>query len=167
MPTDPEPVTGPELPVDPDIELRSPRQARELAATHGAILVVIAVGGALGALARYGLIQYWPTPAGGFPWAVFVINVSGSFLLGVLMVVVTELRTPHPLLRPFLGVGVLGGFTTFSTYADEIRALLEPGTIVVGAVYLAATLVAAVSAAAAGMWLARTAGRRGPAGAAR
>lgn len=148
------------LPADADIDMRDPRQRRELARTHGAIPAVIAAGGALGAVARYGLTAWWPTTAGGFPWAVFAINVTGSFLLGVLMVVITELRPAHPLLRPFLGVGVLGGFTTFSTYADDIRALLGPATAPVGIAYLIATLVAAISATAAGIGLARAAARR-------
>lgn len=164
MPTDPQQAPDPPLPVDADIDMRDPQQRREFARTHGAILAVIAAGGALGAVARYGLTVWWPTPAGGFPWAVFVINVTGSFLLGVLMVVITELRPAHPLLRPFLGVGVLGGFTTFSTYAEDIRALLTPATAPVGVAYLAATLIAAISATAAGIGLARAAGRRGPTG---
>ncbi|GGL46605.1 fluoride efflux transporter FluC [Nocardia jinanensis] len=158
MPDDPRPIHGPSLPVNPDIDLRDPPQRAELTASHGAILAVIAAGGALGALARYGLTVYWPTPAGGFPWAVFVINVTGSFLLGVLMVVITELRPAHPLLRPFLGVGVLGGFTTFSTYANDIRSLLEPDSAVVGAVYLVSTLFAAVAACALGIGLTRRIG---------
>uniref|UniRef100_UPI0002DC1FD5 fluoride efflux transporter FluC n=1 Tax=Nocardia takedensis TaxID=259390 RepID=UPI0002DC1FD5 len=147
------------LPVDPDIAVEAPEQRRELSATHGAVLAVIAVGGALGALARFGMLEWWPTPAGGFPWTVFVINVTGSFLLGALMVVITEHRTAHPLVRPFLGVGVLGGFTTFSTYAEGIRDLLEPAALT-GLLYLAATLVAAVSAAALGLRAARALGPR-------
>nr|WP_198429102.1 CrcB family protein [Nocardia bovistercoris] len=140
--------------------MSSPGQRRELAATHGAILLVIAVGGAVGALGRYGATLVWPAAVGGFPWAIFVINVVGSFLLGALMVVITELRSsPHPLVRPFFGVGVLGGFTTFSTYANDIRALLAEGTVLVGAAYLAATLVTAVGAAAAGIGVARTVGQ--------
>ncbi|NUS93725.1 MAG: CrcB family protein [Nocardia sp.] len=144
--------------MDPDIDLGYPAQRAELGASHGAALAVIAVGGALGALARYGLVTCLPTPPGGFPWAVLLINVTGSFLLGALMVVITEQRTAHPLLRPFLGVGVLGGFTTFSTYADDIRALLEGDTALLGAAYLASTLFAAVAACVLGIGLARRAG---------
>lgn len=157
MPIDPQTC----LSVDPDIDLHDLDQRRELAGTHGAILAVIALGGALGASARYGLTVAWPAPAGGFPWAVCTINVAGSFLLGVLMVVITEIRPVHPLVRPFLGVGVLGGFTTFSTYAEDIRALLDPDTVVVAAVYLAATLVVALLATTAGVLLARAAARFG------
>nr|WP_246024019.1 CrcB family protein [Nocardia yunnanensis] len=128
------------------MDLHEPAHRTELARSHGAILVVIALGGALGALARYGLARLWPTPPGGFPWATFLTNVLGCFLIGVLMVLVTELWSAHPLVRPFLGVGVLGGFTTFSTYANDIRALLTPGTIVTAFVYFGLTLLCALSA---------------------
>lgn len=158
VPDDPQPIPGPSLPTDPDIDLGSPAQRAELTASHGAVLAVIAVGGALGALVRYGMIRLLPTPPGGFPWAGFVINVIGSFLLGALMVVITERRSGSPLLRPFLGVGVLGGFTTFSTYADEIRVLLDGGAGLLGASYLASTLFAAVAACALGVELARRVG---------
>ncbi|MGW5382240.1 fluoride efflux transporter FluC [Nocardia sp. NPDC003963] len=158
MPDDPGPFQDPSLPMDSDIDLRFPPQRAELTTSHGVVLAVIAAGGALGALARYGLTLSWPAPPGGFPWAVFVVNIIGSFLLGALMVVVTELRTPHPLLRPFLGVGVLGGFTTFSTYADDFRSLLETGTAAIGAAYLGSTLFAAVAACGLGIGLARRIG---------
>lgn len=143
-------------PTDPDVDLRFASQRRELARTHGAVLLVIAVGGGLGAIARYGLAEWLPTRPGDFPLATFVTNVAGCFLIGVLMVLVTERWAAHRLVRPFLGVGVLGGFTTFSTYATEIRGLLQPGTVVVAFAYLAATLVCALLAVIAGVWLTRT-----------
>ncbi|KAA8885487.1 fluoride efflux transporter CrcB [Nocardia colli] len=146
--------------VDPDVDLHSPDQRCELGDTHGAILAVIAAGGALGALARYGLTLAWPAPPGGFPWAVFTINVAGSFLLGLLMVVITEIRPAHPLVRPFLGVGVLGGFTTFSTYANDIRALLDPDTVLIAALYLVGTLIAALVATTLAQILVRAVVRR-------
>lgn len=137
-------------PIDPDIDLRVAVQRRELAAHHGRVLAAIALGGGLGALARYGLAQLWPTRPGGFPWATFVTNVVGCLLIGVLMVLVTEVWAAHPLVRPLLGVGFLGGFTTFSTYAVETRGLLTPGTVVLAFGYVAGTLVAALLATPAG-----------------
>ncbi|NUS45252.1 MAG: CrcB family protein [Mycobacteriaceae bacterium] len=146
--------------VDPDVDLRDPAQRGELAATHGAVVVAVSVGGGVGALARYGIALLLPTRSGGFPWATFITNLTGCFLIGVLMVVITEIVTPHPLLRPLLGVGVLGGFTTFSTYAVESRDLLRPGTIGVGFGYLAATLVCClVAVTAAAAWTRALAGR--------
>ncbi|MGH3758827.1 fluoride efflux transporter CrcB [Actinophytocola sp.] len=118
------------------------------------ILAAVAVGGALGALARYGLMLAWPTEPGAFPWRTFAINVVGCFAIGALMVLVTEVRPAHPLVRPILGTGVLGGFTTFSTYAEEVRALLGPEWTVAVA-YLAGTVPAALVATVTGTWLAR------------
>lgn len=88
------------------------------------VLGVIALGGALGALARYGLSEAIPHRAATFPWSTFLTNISGCLLIGVLLVVITEARTVHPLSRPFLGTGILGGFTTFSTYSVETERLL-------------------------------------------
>jgi CrcB protein len=147
-------------PVDPDIDLHVPEQRQELARTHGAILAVISAGGAVGALARYGLGTAIPVLPGRFPVATFAINVAGCLLIGVLMVLITEVFPTHPLLRPFLGVGVLGGFTTFSTYAEEVRALLRPQWTLIGLGYLFGTLAAALLAAWAGIVLTRLATRR-------
>jgi CrcB protein len=144
-------------PIDPDVDLRVPTQRRELVRHHGPVLAVIAVGGGLGGLARYGLTQLLPTQPGGFPWATFITNVLGCLLIGVLMVLITEVWSPHRLIRPFLGVGVLGGFTTFSTYAVEIRGLLQPGTVGVAFGYLAGTLLAALLATLVGAWVTRAA----------
>ena len=144
-------------PIDPDVDLHVPAQRRELARSHGGVLVVIAAGGGLGALARYGLGRAWPTPAGGFPWATFTVNVVGCLLIGVLMVLISEVGVAHPLARPFLGVGVLGGFTTFSTYADEVRDLLRPGSAPLAFGYLASTVLGALLAVLAGVRLTRAA----------
>ncbi len=144
-----------EMPIDPDVDLRIPRQRRELTRRHGPVLGVIALGGGLGALARYGLARLWPAAPGHFPWATFITNVAGCFLIGVLMVLITEVWTAHRLVRPFLGTGILGGFTTFSTYAVEFHNLLRPNTIGLAFGYLAGTLAAALLATTAGVWLVR------------
>lgn len=143
-------------PVDPDIDLHQPGQRAELWRTHGAVLVVVAVGGAIGSLARYGLAQLLPTRPGHFPWATLLTNLSGCFLIGVLMVLISDVWTAHRLVRPLLGTGVLGGYTTFSTYASDIRALLQPDTVGLAFTYLAGTLVGALLAVLAGTWLTRT-----------
>nr|WP_133852162.1 fluoride efflux transporter CrcB [Labedaea rhizosphaerae] len=119
-------------------------------------MLVIALGGGLGALARFGMGKWLPSEPGRFPWGTFLTNVVGCLLIGVLMVLVTEVLQAHPLVRPFFGVGVLGGFTTFSTYAVETQGLLEPGTVVLAFGYLAGTLVAALLAVLAGVWLTRS-----------
>ena len=116
------------------------------------VLAVISAGGAIGALARYGLATAWPHEPGHFPWATLVTNVSGCFLIGILMVLVTERRPVHPLIRPFLGVGVLGGYTTFSTWAVETWQSRP----LVGLSYAAATVLGALLAVWAGDAVART-----------
>ncbi|MER7398212.1 fluoride efflux transporter CrcB, partial [Streptomyces sp. NPDC000151] len=113
----------------------------------------VALGGGVGAAARYGAALLWPTPAGAFPWTTLAVNVLGCAVIGVFMVVISEARSAHRLLRPFFGTGVLGGFTTFSTYAVDIQRLVAHGAAATGLAYLALTLLAAlvaVSTAAAG-----------------
>jgi CrcB protein len=141
--------------IDPDVDVRVGSQRRELVRSHGAVLGVIAVGGGLGAIARYGISVLSPTRVGHFPWGTFATNVLGCFLIGVLMVLITEVWAAHHLLRPFLGVGVLGGFTTFSTYTNEVRGLLQPSTIGIALAYLAGTLICALFAVIVGVWLTR------------
>ncbi|MFO7192907.1 MULTISPECIES: fluoride efflux transporter CrcB [Thermocrispum] len=142
-------------PADPDADLRLPARRRALASSHGAVLAVIALGGGLGALARYGLAELLPARPGHVPWATFVTNVAGCFLIGILMVLITEVWSAHRLVRPFLGVGILGGFTTFSTYAVETGELLRSGTIGLAFGYLAGTVICAMLAVVTGVWLAR------------
>jgi len=129
-------------PVDPDVDLHVEAQRRELSV---GLVAAVSLGGGLGALARYGLAVLLPAGHGAFPVATFLTNVSGCLAIGVLMVLVTE-RKPHRLVRPFLGVGVLGGFTTFSAYAVETDALLRAGRAGTALGYVGATLVAALLA---------------------
>ena len=140
--------------VDPDIDLHVPGQRRE-AHTHRSVLPVIAVGGALGAAARHGLELAWPPATGALPWATLLTNVSGCLLIGMLMVHVVEGSRAHPLLRPFVGVGVLGGYTTFSTYTVQTRDLLAGGHGAVALAYLFGTLAAAMLAVVLGVVTAR------------
>jgi fluoride exporter len=113
---------------------------------QAAVLGVVAVGGVAGACLRYGAFVAWPTPAAGFPTTTFVINTVGCAAMGVLMAVLTAASAPHPLARPFLGTGVLGGFTTFSAYALDGERLLDHGHPVTAIAYLVLTVVAALTA---------------------
>ncbi|SNS37475.1 fluoride efflux transporter CrcB [Actinomadura mexicana] len=148
-------------PVDSDVDLHVPRQRSELREGPWGVLAAIAAGGALGALARYGLGTAFPHRAGEFPWAVFWVNVSGCLLIGVLMVLITETWRAHRLVRPFLGVGVLGGFTTFSTYVVDVQEMVDHGAPLVGLAYLAGTLAAALTAVYAGVRATRLLARPG------
>ena len=150
-----------EEPVDPDVDLGVPAQRREFAPPHrAAVLAAIAVGGVAGAEARYGLGLAVPHGPGQWPWATLLINVSGCLLIGVLMVVLLEVGHPHPLVRPLLGVGVLGGYTTFSTYATDALDLLRAGHLGAAVGYFLLTPVLAVAAVAVGMRATRALGRR-------
>ncbi|MFE6740644.1 fluoride efflux transporter FluC [Streptomyces tubercidicus] len=110
------------------------------------VIGVVAAGGGLGAAARYGAVLLWPTGAGTFPWTILAVNVVGCALMGVLMVMVTEVWSDHRLVRPFLGTGVLGGFTTFSTYAVDIQRLIDAGHPAAAMATLAGTVLAALAA---------------------
>ncbi|WUH92406.1 fluoride efflux transporter CrcB [Streptomyces sp. NBC_00433] len=119
------------------------------------VVGAVAVGGAAGACARYGAVLLWPQTPGTFPWTTFWVNISGCAVIGVFMVVITEVLTPHRLVRPFFGTGVLGGYTTFSTYAVEIRRLADAHQAATAFGYAAATLVAALTAVWSAAWATR------------
>ncbi|MFD1661786.1 fluoride efflux transporter CrcB [Streptomyces caeni] len=123
---------------------------------QGPVVAVVALGGGVGATARYAASLLWPAPTGGFPWAVFWVNLAGCAVIGVFMVVITDVWAAHRLVRPFFGTGVLGGFTTFSTYAVDIRRLIDADHPRTALAYLFATLLGALAA----VWLAVAATRR-------
>lgn len=114
------------------------------------VLAAVCAGGVVGSLAPYGLIDAFPHGPGGFAWTTFAINVSGCFLIGVLMVLISEIWQSRRLLRPFWGTGVLGGFTTFSAYILDTQHLLGAGAAHIALAYLAGTLMAALAAVVAG-----------------
>ncbi|MGP3920136.1 fluoride efflux transporter FluC [Nonomuraea sp. 10N515B] len=136
----------PVAPVDSDVDVHVPAIRAELHPRAWPVLAAISAGGVLGALARYGISAALPHASTGFPWSTFVINVSGSLLIGVLMTLIDQVWTGRRLLRPFWGVGVLGGYTTFSTYILDIHQAMRAGEPGVALVYLAATLVGALMA---------------------
>jgi CrcB protein len=133
-------------PMDADVDLHVPAEEAELRPSPVPVLAAISAGGVFGALARYGLATAWPHPASGFAWSTFVINVTGCLLIGVLMVIVTDVVPHRRLVRPFLGVGVLGGYTTFSTYIVDIHKAATAGAPWTALAYLAGTLIAALFA---------------------
>jgi CrcB protein len=103
------------------------------------VVGVIAAGGMAGAAARHGVSLAVPAAAGGLPWSTFIVNASGCLLIGVVMVITVEARHAHRLVRPFLAVGVLGGYTTLSTYAMDAQLLISAGRPGVALGYLAGT----------------------------
>ncbi len=117
-----------------------------------AVLAVF-LGGALGGIARYALASWITSGSAGFPWATFLTNVIGSALIGVLMVFVLEIPGPHRLARPFLGVGFLGGFTTFSTFAVQADRLVSAGNVLLAITYAAVSVVTCLLAVWAAQWV--------------
>jgi CrcB protein len=142
-------------PVDPDVDLRQSGPGRR-SGNDATVLAAIAAGGATGAVARYLIGQQWPTPSGAFPVSTLAINVAGCALIGVLMVLITDVWSRQRLIRPFLGTGVLGGFTTFSTYAVNIQRLVAGGHEGTALLYLVLTPVGALLA----VWVTATTTRR-------
>lgn len=141
-----------------EISVAPPRLLHPLAG-QGSALAVVAAGGAVGALARYGAGLALPHAPGEFPLPTFLVNVLGCLLIGALIVLLTEVTAAHPLVRPFLATGILGGFTTFSTYATDAEVLLRTGRVAIALLYLAGTLVVAVAATWLGIRLARATAR--------
>ncbi|MEV0371249.1 fluoride efflux transporter CrcB [Streptomyces sp. NPDC050636] len=148
--------TGPDRGADAQAALRVAAPRRELLRGQWPVLGVVALGGALGASARYGASLLWPTAGGSFPWTTLLVNAVGCAVIGVFMVVITDVWAAHRLVRPFFGTGVLGGFTTFSTYAADIQHLVTEGRARTGLAYLALTLFTALAS----VWIAATLTRR-------
>jgi CrcB protein len=145
------------LPVDPDLPDVYRSGAQPVRRRRWDVALVIAAGGALGGAARWALNQAWPVAPGEFPWATFVENVTGCLVLGALMVFLIDVWRPSRYARPFLGIGLLGGFTTFSAYTSDTRALLLDGQAPLALAYLFGTLLAALAATWLGIVAARTA----------
>jgi CrcB protein len=117
-------------------------------------LMAVMVGGAAGALARWAIELAVPS-VGGFPLATLLINVTGAFALGLLGVLLWERLPPTRYLRPLLGIGFLGGYTTFSTMAMEGVRLLDQGRPGLAVGYWLVTLLGGQMAGVWGMWLGR------------
>ncbi|WP_129841656.1 CrcB family protein [Streptomyces sp. RFCAC02] len=110
------------------------------------VVAAVSVGGAIGACGRYGAGLLWSTPAPGFPWTTLLVNITGCAAMGVLMVLITDLRSPHRLVRPFLGTGILGGWTTFSTWSQDLERQLDDGRAAAALAYAGLTLAGALLA---------------------
>jgi CrcB protein len=119
------------------------------------VLAVIALGGMLGATARFMLAEALPSRDGRFPWATFWTNCSGSFLLGFLLVLLIERFPPTRYLRPFLATGIIGAYTTMSTFAVETVVLIKDGHLATGVVYVLASVAAGLILSYAGVVAAR------------
>ncbi|ANI39024.1 fluoride efflux transporter CrcB [Mycolicibacterium vaccae] len=118
-------------------------------------LAAVFAGGALGTLARAGLAVLVPTRPDDWPWATFTANIVGAFLLGVFVTRLLERLPVSSYRRPFLGTGVCGGLTTFSTMQVETLTMLEHGHYGLAAGYTASSVVMGLTVAYLGTVLVR------------
>ena len=118
--------------------------------------ILVMAGGGLGSLARYAAgLAIMSRFGGRFPLGTMAINVSGSFLIGLLMVLFTERFQPHPNYRLLLVVGFLGGYTTFSSFEYETLALMRGGGVWLGLINVIGSVVLGFVAVWLGALLAR------------
>ena len=113
----------------------------------------VACGGALGAVARYGVSHWLAVPAKVFPWSTLAVNVIGSLLMGVFYVLIVEKYYLSPQWRPFIMVGFFGAFTTYSTFALEAFLLWQQGQTTHALIYSALSLAGGILPVALGIWL--------------
>ena len=113
-------------------------------------VMLIAIGGALGTVARYELSLAVPVRPGALPITTLIINVVGALLLGALLGTLGRTAPNDRIMRPLLGVGFLGGFTTFSTFAVETVQLVRHEQAAVAAIYVIASIAFGLAAASAG-----------------
>lgn len=165
VPPDEVPLRHAPLPVDTDLapDDAAPvghRRARPRVHWDPRVLAAIAAGGFLGGLARYGVARALPASLTEFAWATFAVNVSGAFGLAVLLVLTLEVWRPTRYVRPIVGTGFFGAFTTWSTFmvqSDELAARDRPGLAFLA---LAGSAAAGLGAAAVGLVLTRRLFRR-------
>lgn len=142
------------LPIDPDVEARGIGPELPLMTR----VALVAFGGAAGALLR-SLLDGTGPPENTFPWATLLINVSGAGLLAVLLVLLEERLPTNRALRPLVGTGLIGGYTTFSTFAVETIVLLRAGESGQAFAYLLASVAGALLAATVGIMAGRAGAR--------
>lgn len=116
-------------------------------------LVLIAFGGALGALGRYGLVNF----IGGrfYPWGTLSVNVIGSLVMGIAYIFIVEKMSIPSSLKPFIMTGFLGAFTTFSAFSLETWELFDRGELLLALTYVSASVVLSIAALFVGVFLAR------------
>ena len=137
------------------LESKPAEYGSEMAPTRMKTLAVIAIGGMIGAAARFKIAEALPTEPGHFPWATFWINLSGSFVLGFLLVVLLERLPAARNTRLFLATGILGAYTTMSTFAVETALLVKDDHAATALLYGLGSIAAGFFLAYAGVTTAR------------
>jgi CrcB protein len=121
------------------------------------ILAAVGVGGALGSMFRYLIAGWVQSPAwNGFPYGIFIVNVTGGFVMGVLTEAMALKFNVSPVTRAFLTTGIMGGYTTFSTFSLEAAMLIQRHAYGQAAVYITGSALLSIIALFAGFWLMRS-----------
>ncbi len=121
------------------------------------ILAAVGVGGAIGSMARYLIAGWVQSPAwNGFPYGIFIVNVTGGFVMGLLVEGMALKFNVTPVTRAFLTTGIMGGYTTFSTFSLEAALLIERHAYGQASVYIAGSALLSIIALFAGLWLMRS-----------
>ncbi len=121
-----------------------------------AVLIAIALGGAIGSLARYGVTVWFENLLGAaFPYGIFLANIFGSLCIGIAFVLIVERALVADIWRPIVMVGFLGGFTTFSTFSLHAIGMMEEGRLSEAAIYVFGSVILSIAGAAAGIFLTR------------
>ena len=120
------------------------------------LLLAVALGGAVGALARFFCTNMFAKALGaGFPYGTLFVNVAGSFAMAVVVELLAAKLSAHSELRAFLAVGLLGSFTTFSSFSHEVATLYERGHMLAAGGYIGASLSMSLIALFSGLWVTR------------
>jgi fluoride exporter len=144
-----------DLPIDPELPEPVPAPSRPGPRTPRRVLAAVALGGAAGGAVRYGLGLGFPAAPHTFPLTTFVINVTGSFVLALLLVFILDIWPPTTYLRPFFCVGFLGAYTTFSTWMVDTDRLISAGAYGTAAADVLLSLAAGIAATSLGLGVGR------------
>ena len=118
--------------------------------------LAVAIGGALGSMARYALSMWiFDITSHKFPYATLVVNVAGSFAMGVLFVIIIERAALPAEMRSLLMIGFIGAFTTFSTFSLDALGLWQNGHITMSLLYMVSTVILCLIAISSAIWLTR------------
>jgi len=120
------------------------------------MVFAVGVGGGLGALARYYIAGAIQSAVTTFPWGIFVVNISGGLMMGLIVEASALKLNLSPELRAFLTVGILGGYTTFSTFSLDSALMLQKGQYIAAAGYMIGSVVLSILALFAGLWIVRS-----------
>ncbi len=152
-----------DIPVDPDAGTGPPDPAHRVPSHWRLdVFAAVAAGGALGSVARFGISELMPAGPGQFPTATLIVNLTGSFVLGLVLVLLTERLPPSRYARAFLAVGVVGSFTTFSSFVVTAAQLASQHHISTAAMYFVASVLGGLPVAQLGIVCGRAVPHRQP-----